>query len=460
VVGVLRQDEDTISLLRHGTLAALARQYRVPGAQIVIHHGGETAAVEVGELELRTGRRVTPDTAFPAGSISKSFTATVAMILVADGDLELDAPVGDYLPELPDLADQLTLRQLLSHTSGLASDPETADASGASARRYVADHCRRRNLVLPPGSGFSYSNLGYIVVGRLIEATTGMTWCEAVESILLRPLGIDPAFVGAPQFPPAVRPIATGHSVNPVAGRTRPVRQSLTPAEAPACALALSAMDLVSLGLLHVGSGVPDLLPPTETDQMRRPVPAAEPFGLADGWGLGLALYRHGTTGWVGHDGNADGTSCYFRVDPAGGRVIAFTSNANTGVAMWQAILAEAARAGVPIGRSRPPTPQGQPTGPPPGCAGSYANGDVEFVVTARDGGRLYLTTDGDAPVALTFHGDLTFSVRDPISGRLVPDGRFLRDPETGKVHGIQVGGRVARRQTRIAREAGRRLIA
>ena len=93
-------------------------------------------SVEVGELEHGTGHPVSRDAAFAIGSITKSFTATVAMILAADGDLELDAPLADELPELghgsDDLGRQLTLRDLLSRTSGLYLGPESTQVAGAS----------------------------------------------------------------------------------------------------------------------------------------------------------------------------------------------------------------------------------------------------------------------------------------------------------------------------------------
>jgi CubicO group peptidase (beta-lactamase class C family) len=456
VIGLLEQHD--VGPLRAGFLSALARRHHVPGAQLAVHQDGETFAVEVGELEFGTRRRVGRECAFPIGSITKSFTATLAMMLVADGDVDLDAPVGDYLPELDDLGARLTLRQLLSHTGGLAAGPDSDEVFAATARRYVTDHCHRRNLVLAPGIGFSYSNLGYVIAGWLIETVTGMSWWEAVESILLRPLGIEPTFVSAdPAGPggPTGRPIATGHSVN--AGRTRPVRPVEAPAEAATGALAASAVDLVSLARLHLGRGVPGLLPKAYADRMRQPAPGADPFGLADGWGLGLALFRHGGVEWVGHDGNVDGASCYLRIDPAGGRVIAFTSNANTGAGMWRDVVAELARVGIPVAPAAV-APPGPVVAPPRGCAGTYANGDMEFVVV-KEGGRHYLGVDGEFG-ALTFHEDLVFSLRDPNSGRTVVGGRFLRDQATGALDGVQVNGRVATRRTHIHREVGRRLVA
>jgi CubicO group peptidase (beta-lactamase class C family) len=434
-------------------LSALTREHRVCGAQFAIRHHNQTVAIEVGELEYRGGRRVTRDAAFPVGSVTKSFTATLAMILVADGDLEPDAPLGEHLPELDDLGDQLTLRHLLSHTGGFACGPDSTELSSGSLRRYVAEHCRRTNLVLPPGAGFSYSNMGYVVVGRLIEVITGMSWSEAMASILLRPLGIIPAFICPTGLGSTARPIATGHSVNLALDRTQPVRQSLAQAEAPAGALAVSAVDLVALGGLHVPPGVPGLLPPAGAERMRRAVPCADPFGLADDWGLGLAVFHGEAADWVGHDGNADGTSCYLRVDPAGGWIVALTTNTSSGIGLWQDLLAELPDAGVPVpgGERSPFTGQGAA---PPGCAGVYANGDCEYVVNGS-GGRLLLAVDGTDFVVSTGTDGLTFALLDRSSGRRLPGGRFQRDPVTGEINGITVNGRLARRRSRVAARLG-----
>lgn len=442
-------------------LPALARKHQVPGAQLAIHHNGKTVAQQVGELEFRAGRRVSAEAAFPAGSITKCFTATVAMMLVADGDVDPDAPAGDCLPELGRLGAVISLRHLLSHTSGLA-DVSGAEDLSMPLRRYVAGQASREQLVLMPGTGFSYSNPGYAAAGLLIETITGMPWAEAVESILLRPLGIEPAFVGLPGTKPASRPVATGHSVNVGMGRTRPASQSPMSAIAPAGALAVSATDLVRLGRMHVDGGVPLLLPAADAALMRQPVPCADPFGLADGWGMGFAVYRQETADWAGHDGNADGTSCYLRIDPSGGWVVALTSNANTGAGLWRDLMAELAGAGVPLTAPRAPAPAhgGPRTSPPAGCAGWYANGDAQYVVTAGANGSVQLSIDGENSVPLTFHEELTFSVHDPSSGRRVFGGKFVRDPATRRVTGIQVGGRLACRQPfrHAAAPASRRL--
>lgn len=408
-------------------------------------------AVQVGEEQHRTGQPVGRDTAFPIGSISKTFTATLVMLLVADGDVELGAPLGDYLPELDSTAGRLTLAQVLSHTSGLVSDAGS-DEPATSIRRYVLDHCRQQNLLFSPGAGFSYSNIGYVLAGHLIETITGMSWWGAMESVLLAPLGIEPSFVveagpGSGLRGPGRRPLATGHSVNPAAGRTRPVHQSLTPSRAPAGALAVSAADLVALGLTQLPARAGQLLPADSAEHMRRSIPNAEPFGLADGWGLGLALFRHQNSVWVGHDGNSDGTACSLRIDPHSGCVVAFTSNATTGYALWQDLVTELAGMGLPISNYSNAEALGRPAALPAGCPGVYLNGAGEYTVQAQQDGSCFLLVDGEPVARLSFYDDLVFAQQDLESGEWGHAGRFLRNPVTGDIDRIQIDGRLARRQ-------------
>ena len=367
------------------------------------------------------------------------------MVLVSDGDLELDSPLAEYLPELSDLTGQLTLEQVLSHTSGFASRPEPPE-SVLSLSRYVRDHCRPQDLIMAPGAGFSYSSRNYTLAGHLIEKITGMSWWEAVESILLRPLDIDPATIAAAAPGSSRRPIATGHSANAAVGRIRPVQQSLIPAEAPAGALAMSAADLVTLGLMHLGPGFPELLPASFAERMRQAVPYAEPFGLADGWGLGLAVFREGTTSWVGHDGNVNGTACYLRIDPTNGWVVALTTNANSGSYLWEDLRAELRQVNLPLGGHRRGIQQQTSVEPPLECVGYYSNGPVEYLVTAGADGGLYLANGGEFIARLGFSDDLVFVLQDLATGRGLHMGRFLRDPATQQVENLQIGGRLARR--------------
>ncbi|MEU8827137.1 serine hydrolase domain-containing protein [Streptomyces sp. NPDC048636] len=429
-------------------LTALARAHRVPGAQLAVHTGGSTLAVETGVLDADTGEPFTAGAAVPIGSITKCYTATVVMLLVADGDVELDDRLGDHVPELR--RSGCTVGQVLSHTAGLPSGPDSDQVAAVTASRYLLDHCTDRSLVMPPGTDFSYSNAGYVAAGRLIETVTGMSWPEAVRSVLLDPLGTVPCLVGATAATPR-RPVAHGHAGNTATGRTRPVRQNLAPAEAAAGALACSALDLVALARMHTGDGPPGLLPPELAARARRPVPGADPGVLADGWGLGLALFRRDDTLWFGHDGNAQGTSCHLRADPVSGAVVAFTSNASGGTELWYELadgLEDITGIRVPATPARPAA--ATPMAATAQCTGIYLNGDIEYQVTMNDSGSLALSVDGDLPAPLVCHEDLSCDLVDPSSGRRIAGGRFVRDPRTGAVDRIQLSGRMARKSALV----------
>ena len=407
------------SVVDRSTLAESLRElmdrHDVPAAQLSVHTGGETITVGV------AGK-------YPIGSITKPFTATLAMLLVADGDLDLEDRLGEHLGELGQQVGKLTVRQLLSHTSGL---PAALGGETSSARQYLRA-CRDAELVLRPGVGFSYSNVGYVLLSRLVEEITGMDWWEAVEALLLTPLGIEPAFTVEPGGKRPTQTFMAGH-----AGRGVAVEQTLLEVEAGAGALALSAEDLVTFGLTHVTGDGP--LSPQLLRTMRRQVPGVVPFGLANGWGLGLAVFD----GWVGHDGTADGTSCHLRIDPAGGQVVALTTNAVSGAALWVDLVDRLRAGGLDVADyDLSHRPDEMPM--PAGLTGSYANGDMEYFVDAGDG---VLRVGGELYPELTVHSDWAFSVLEPESGQRVLGGRFLRDPSTGLINGLQTGGRVAARR-------------
>ena len=198
---------EALPLLR-ARCTALARRYGVPGAQLAIARRGATVAFELGELEYRGGRPVTRDSAFPIGSITKTVTAAVAIALVADGDLELDAPVGEFVPALDGLGDDVTLRRLLSHTAGLSGGPDSADVGAASPLPLPRRPPRRPGPAR--GAAFTYSNVGYVIVGALIEAHRDEL-VRGGATIALAPLRVVPTFVGAGDCTPD-RAVATGHA--------------------------------------------------------------------------------------------------------------------------------------------------------------------------------------------------------------------------------------------------------
>lgn len=412
-------------------LERFAERHLIPGAQLAVHRGGATDMVEFG-LQYAGGPPMTRDARVPVGSISKTFTAALAMILVSDGDLDLDESLAEYLPSAGRLGERLTARHLLSHTGGLPSDPEEVNASTLS--KHVAECFRWADPLHEPGGGFSYSNIGYSAAGHLIEVVTGMSWWEAMSSVLLRPLGVAAHFVVAPDGPGDA---VSGHAVNPQRRRVVPVHQSLRLVDAPAGAVAASATDLVRLGRMLAGDG-PRLVADAELREMRTPVEGAEPFGMADGWGLGVALFEGG---WFGHDGTGDGTSCHLRVHPESGTVVALTTNGSTGFAMWRELAPE-----LGVGDYDGRRELRERVAAPPECMGSFYNGDTEYFVSPGENSPLRLAVDGEPYAELTVYDGLLFSMRDVETGDTTQTGRFLRGSPGRGIGWLQVGGRLARR--------------
>ena len=425
--------------LKH-RLDTLARVHRIPGAQLVLDTGSEILAVHTGIADEATGTPFTADTAVPLGSLTKPWTAALVLLLADDGDLDLDGPVAEYLPEFRDVP-EVTVRQLLGHTSGLPCGPDSDTAARTTGAHYLSSVCAPRELLFTPGTDFSYSNAGYVAAGRLAETVTGMSWHEAVDALLLEPMGITPSYLGVSA---GARPVATGHAFNTATGRTRPVRQNLAPLEAPAGALRASAIDLSVLGRALAGQSL--FLPPSVVKHMRQPEPAADPGALADGWGLGLALFRQDGRLWCGHDGNAQGTSCHLRVEPDSGVVVAFTGNAGAATALWRDLAEDLARiAGIHVPAAIAPANAGAPAAPP-GCAGTYINWTTRYRVVLERDGSPTLSVDGDLALPLVCYPDLSCDLVDPATGRKEPGGRFHRDPHTGGIDRVQISGRTARR--------------
>ncbi|MFD9885796.1 serine hydrolase domain-containing protein [Streptomyces alboflavus] len=425
-------------------LDVLARTHRVPGAHLAVDTGTEVVSVHTGTADAAVRAPFTADTAVPLGSVTKVYTAAAVLLLADDGDLDPDDPVASFLPELRALP-EVTIRHLLSHTAGLPTGPDSDTAAGTPVSRYLAGVCTARNALFPPGAGFSYSNAGYVAAGRLVEAVTGMTWQEAVRALLLDPLGTAPAFLD--DTAPA-RPAAVGHALNTATGQLRPARQNLAPVEAPAGALLASALDLAALGRALVGRST--VLPTASAVLMRSRQQGAESEGLADAWGLGVALFQEDGRWWCGHDGNAQGTSCHLRAEPESGVVVAFTGNAGGATAMWRDLADDLTR----ITGLRVPTAPATPRhGDPvelPECAGTYHNGTTEYRITLDAAGSPALSVDGDLPLPLVCHADLTCDLVDPVTGRREPGGRFHRDPVTGLVDRVQISGRTARRTSSV----------
>jgi dipeptidyl aminopeptidase/acylaminoacyl peptidase/CubicO group peptidase (beta-lactamase class C family) len=385
-------------------LEELIDVHDVPGASIAVLTGSEVISAAAGVLNTAAGVAATDDSLFQIGSITKVYTAALAMKLVDEGRVQLDSPVIEVLPELeladPEVTKTVTLRHLLSHTSGIEGDhfPELGRGDDAVAR-FVAT-CAGLGQTHALGATMSYCNSGFVIAGRVIEQLTGVMWDEALRTRILEPLGLDHSvslLEDSLRFRSAI-----GH----VDGR--PVKRwSLTRAVGPAGLVCASATDVAGFARMHLDGGrSPDgaaVLSPESVAVMQEPqVAVPDPYTLGSHWGIGWILFDAGGRRLIGHDGNTLGQSAYLRIVPDAGIAIALLTNGGHAQDLFQdmapPLLEELAGVRMPRG----PEPPAEPVEPELDLdryVGVYERLGVRMEVGRRDG-RLHMTATVTGPMA------------------------------------------------------------
>ena len=168
-----------------------------PGCAVGVYKNGElTWARGYGLASLEHQIPITPRTVFDLGSTGKQFTAALTLLLVSEGKIELDAPVRRYIPELPAWADTTTVRHLLHHTAGVRDYLTLFSASGIRTEDWTTQSdavravARQRALDFAPGSAFSYSNSGYMLLAEIVARQSGKPYAQVARERLFVPLGM------------------------------------------------------------------------------------------------------------------------------------------------------------------------------------------------------------------------------------------------------------------------------
>lgn len=218
---------------RDAAIDALMQRYEgeAPGASLlVLKDGAAVVARGYGRADLAQDIEAGPATAYRLASVSKQFTAAAILLLAQDGKLGIDDPARKWLPSLPDAAAAITLRQLLTHTSGLVDyedlmqEPYDRQIRDAGVLALLEEENR---LYFPPGSAYRYSNSGYALLALVVERASGMAYPDFLRSRIFRPLGMDDSLAyvaGGPEVPHR----AFGHSE--INGRWERTEQSPTSA--------------------------------------------------------------------------------------------------------------------------------------------------------------------------------------------------------------------------------------
>ena len=450
----------------HDTLsdfvAATATEFGIPGVAVGVWADGQEIYACHGVTSVDNPLPVDQDTLFLLGSVTKTYTATALMRLVADGRVELDAPVRRYVPEL-ELADEraaaeITVLNLLNHTAGLDWDLMVDTGEGDDALASFVAKLAELELIAPPGARASYSQAGYSLLGRIMEMITGLTYERAVASLVFEPLGLSHSFFAPEDV--MTRRFAVGH--NPGEDGTLSVARLWRGPRFrnPGAGIASSVADLLRWARFHLGDGRADsgerVLPAEMLHRMKEPTVALQGSSLGDALGIGWFLRDVDGVRTVGHAGSANGQFAEFLTVPERGFAVAALSNAGPdGIPFNQAVVRWALEAylGV-VDRELEPIPYDEARARE--VVGRY-DIDVMTLVIATDATGLTLevgikpeiraTWDGEmppdyAPAAIGFLPGDTDEYLITEGGLKGQRGFFTRD-QGGAIVGVDIAGRM-----------------
>jgi len=317
--------------------SAAAKESGVPGAALALVDDGVIHTAAWGVLNTDSAIAVGNDSPFLIGSITKAFTATLVMQLVDRGALSLDSTLADELPELSlpnGRSKDINIRHLLSHCSGIDGDffpdleqksatPQEFATEDKTKLSEVIRQCASINLIYPPGRMFSYCNLGYVFLGRILEKHYNDNWSAILQRQLLDPLQLTSANL---DFDPNV--IASGH----VLGSEGMQAQAPGPwSNAPAgTRLSMSVPDLAKFALLHLqlskgqkGS----IISTAAVLEMQKPVVDTPFSNRYSAWGLGWTFIGAAGKTAFGHDGGVSGSTAFLRILPDSDQIVVLVAN-------------------------------------------------------------------------------------------------------------------------------------
>lgn len=349
-LGVATDRRDVVSSRLQAAVRALMHQARVPGLSIaVVDRDRLLFAAGFGAADLASARPATPDTAYLWFSMTKIVTATAALRLADEGRLDLDAPAADYVDYLRAPGPrQPTVRQLLTHTAGLANPLPIrwAHAAGADTpdpeamlRRLMS---RRRAYRHPVGRTARYTNLGYLAAGQVITAAAGQPFETYVRQAVLEPAGMTrTGFAYQPDGDTATGYLRSPHVAEPVIRRVLPAGVAASRhgdhlalnrfyVDGPAYGgLVGNVLDAGRFLQLHLGDGQLDgqrVLTPATTRAMRTIEHTGKPFNHGIGW------FRQPTqtADWVEHYGAGAGFWNVMRLYPTRRLGVVVMTNSTT----------------------------------------------------------------------------------------------------------------------------------
>lgn len=289
---------------------------KTPGLALAIIADGKVKVLETyGVKKAGSNALINADTAFRLASVSKSFAATAAAMMVNDGLIRWDTKVTDVLPNVefsnPRYGDQITVQHILSQATGLPTHSGDNYIEEGSSFDEVVRRLRYVNFVCPPGKCYNYQNVSYSLIGNIVLKKTGVTYEHYLDNKVLRPLGMRTATVGYADYT-ANNNYAVPHL---------PTRKGWVPTTVtehyyrvnPAAGVNASITDMSRWLLAHMGQN-PAVLPPALLNTVHAKITrSAHHYSSREGvtnshYGLGWRVFDYrGDKNFVHHGGGVKG---------------------------------------------------------------------------------------------------------------------------------------------------------
>lgn len=425
------------------------KRLSIPGVAVGIWHKGREQTAGFGVTSVENPLPVTPDTLFQVGSISKTFTGTMLMQLAEQGKIDLDVPVRKYIKDLKlrdeSVGRQVTTRHLLTHTGGWVGDYFNDFGNGDDALAKMVKDIAKLPQIMPLGKIWSYNNAGFNIASRLIEVTTGKTYEQAAQEMLLDPLGLNMSFF----FPSDIlithrfvaghynkgkqtlvaRPWAIGRAGNGVGGVVSTVK------------------DLLAYARFHMGNGS-RIIKHKTLKSMRVPQVS---MGRRGNMGITWFISPSNNPTCYSHGGATNGQQAIFMFVPEKDFAISILTNSDDGGILNTNTLALALDLYCNI-KPAMPQPIKRPASELQEFTGSYRIGTEAFDLKIKNGNLMlhpiplggFPTPDsppGPAapPMRIMFYDKShTIGLDEPLKNAL---GDFIRD-EKGRVEFFRISGR------------------
>ncbi len=449
-----------------------ADKFKIPGVAAGVLVGGKETFACHGVTSIENPLPVDPDTLFGLGSVSKTFTATALMRLVAEGKVELEAPVRRYVPELR-LADErtaaeVTVLNLLNHTSGMDWGLQVDTGEGNDALATYVAKMAELEIIAPLGVRASYSQAGYNLAGRIIEKVTGLTFERAVAALVFEPLGLSHSFYAHEEVMTRRFTLAHNRGEDGTLSIQRMRRRPR--GDNPGGGLASSVADQLRWARFHLGDGRAEsgerALPAEVLQRMKEPTVKLVGSNLGDAIGIGWFLRDVDGVRTAGHGGSTNGQFAELLLVPGRDFAVVALSNAGPdGILFNQAVVRWALQTYVGV-TDRDPQPLPYDAARAREIVGRYEN-EVMTLTIDTDGAGLRLEvlmkpeTRAAYKEAPPDHAPFEFGLLPGDADEYVitrgafkgQRGLFTRD-QSGTVVGVDLAGRLFNRVQKTSEES------